>query len=194
MRLCAAFLLIVLAGCGTDGGTKFTGEVPTAEETYGGCAFCHRELAVKMTAAGGHSDLNLKCEFCHEDLRLGEAGEGHRSVPACVECHARQATHHDPERGEAGECTVCHAPHGSSNLLLVRQEIVVPSGELWTVKFNQLRGVGDGALASGATPATGICEVCHSATSFFRSDGSGEAHFTLPCFTCHPHGSGFAPR
>jgi hypothetical protein len=39
-----------------------------------------------------------------------------------------------------------------------------------------------------------VCEVCHTTTRFYRSDGTGEAHFGFPCYTCHPHDVGFLPR
>jgi predicted CXXCH cytochrome family protein len=196
----AAFALLATigvgfgAGCGTEGATKYGGDPPTAEATYGSCTFCHGDLAVHMTDTGGHGSLDLKCEVCHEELTPGEAGLGHRAVPQCADCHERQQTHHDPAAGAAGECTVCHTPHGSENLFLVNQLIRTPDGDTSEVEFTNLRGRLDGSFASVSQPGSGVCEICHTRTDYYRGDGTGEAHFPFACFTCHPHAGAFAPR
>lgn len=185
--------VLAVAACGTDGTNRFRGEAPSADETYGQCAFCHRELAEKMTVTGGHESLDLKCELCHDDLLPGDVGPGHRSVPACADCHTTQATHHDPAAGTADECVVCHTPHGSENLLLVKEVISTPNSGDRSVQFTQLLGLAEGGLASSTDPGSGICETCHTTTRYYRGDGTGEDHFPFTCFTCHTHGEGFAP-
>jgi predicted CXXCH cytochrome family protein len=191
----AGLLLAALAGCGTDGATIFESAAPpSAEATFGGCVFCHRDLAEKMTASGGHESLDLKCEFCHDDLTPGEVGPGHRSIPTCADCHLEQATHRDPAAGTPEECVVCHTPHGSDNLFLVNEVVSTPASGDRPVEFTALLGVADGGLASSTDPGTGLCETCHTQTRYFRGDGSGDDHFPFTCFTCHPHGAGFAPR
>jgi predicted CXXCH cytochrome family protein len=182
---------LALAACGTNSASRFVGDAPTAEATYGQCAFCHQALAVNMTATGGHHDLDLKCESCHADETPGLVGPGHRSVPACADCHTAQQTHGDPAAGTAEECTVCHTPHGSPNLFLVRTEIDTPAGER-EVDFTNLLGLADGSFASVSDPGTGLCETCHTTTRYYRSEGSGEPHFPFACFTCHPHAGGFS--
>jgi predicted CXXCH cytochrome family protein len=186
-------LAFTLAACGTNGAPKYEGDAPSAEVTYGTCAFCHQALAVEMTATGGHHDLDLKCESCHADETPGQVGPGHRSVPACADCHGAQQTHEDPAAGTAGECTVCHTPHGSPNLFLVRTQIETPSGGEREVEFTNLLGLADGSFASVSDPGSGLCETCHTTTRYYRSDGSGETHFPYACFTCHPHAGGFGP-
>jgi predicted CXXCH cytochrome family protein len=186
--------LLLALGCGGHGGTQFSGAAPTAEATFGICVDCHHELAVHMTATGGHHDLSVKCEFCHDDLTPGEVGPGHRSVPACAECHSEEVTHHDPAAGTAGACVVCHTPHGSPNLFLVNEQIVTPGGITRSVQLTNLLGLADGSFASVTHPGSGLCEICHTTTQFYRDDGSGNTHFSYACFTCHPHTAGFAPR
>jgi hypothetical protein len=88
---------------------------------------------------------------------------------------------------------LCHTPHGSPNLLLVRRTIETPSGNRATVELTNLGGLRDGGLASVTNPGTGVCETCHTETRYYRSDGTGEPHFEFPCYTCHPHTTGFAP-
>jgi predicted CXXCH cytochrome family protein len=188
-----AGLAIALSGCGTDGATRYVGPAPTAEQTFGSCTFCHGEVAEPLLAHG-HGDAQIRCDSaCHaSDLRPGEVGPGHRNVPRCADCHDEQQTHQDAAAGTTGECTNCHTPHGSANLFLVKEVIAPPGGSARMVTFTSLDGRGDGGFTTGT--GAGLCEVCHRETRYFRSDGSGEEHFTFPCFTCHPHTAGFAPQ
>jgi hypothetical protein len=52
----------------------------------------------------------------------------------------------------------------------------------------------EGGLVSASAPGTGLCEVCHTRTQFYRADGGGAPHYATPCGVCHPHAAGFAPR
>ena len=187
--------LLAAAGCGTDGANKFKGSAPTADEVFGSCAFCHSGLANRMVAAGGHHDLTVVCTTCHDqDLKPNDPGPGHRNVPACADCHQEQMTHHDPAQRAEDQCLVCHTPHGSPNLFLVKESIDTALGTTSEIDFTNLRGQADGSFASKSDPGTGVCEVCHSTTEFYRSNGTGEDHFTLACFACHRHAAAFAPR
>lgn len=194
-RAAAILLLAVLAAC-DKGAPQYGGSTPADNPVavYGECAYCHTELAASMVNTGGHASLAIKCVACHDNLEPDNPGPGHASVPECLDCHTVQQTHFDPGAGTPSECQVCHTPHGSPNLLLVNTFILTPEGGEAPITFTNLEGRADGSFASASDPGTGVCEVCHTDTLYYRSDGTGEPHFTFPCYTCHPHAEGFSPE
>lgn len=191
--LAVVFGMAAASGCGDQGSTRFSGTPATAVEVYGSCVFCHEGTGNRLFANGGHGSFDVSCESCHDDLRPNDPGPGHRAVPACVDCHSQQLSHHDPAPDPQSQCVLCHSPHGSPNLLLVRRSIRTPSGATATIDFTNLSGLRDGGFASLTAPGTGVCETCHTQTRYYRSDGGGEPHFEFPCYTCHPHSTGFVP-
>ncbi|MCX8071176.1 MAG: hypothetical protein N3C12_01810 [Candidatus Binatia bacterium] len=165
-----------------------------ARRVFGTCTFCHSSTADRAWQFT-HGTLVIECEKCHMANTGARYGEGHQSIVACVECHgSERKTHHDPASGTDSECANCHQPHGSPNLFLIRDRIVSPAGGERPLRLENLRGQDDAGFTSVSEPGSGLCEVCHTATRFFRSDGGGEPHFTFPCFTCHPHALGFSVR
>jgi len=70
-------------------------------------------------------------------------------------------------------------------------DVDCPSGETCgplsrTVNFTTFEGT-DGALANTDSP-DGACQVCHTATSYWKNDGSGNDHYPgNNCLVCHPH-------
>jgi predicted CXXCH cytochrome family protein len=157
------------------------------------CAICHADEAARLATGNLHGTwFANRCSSCHAEV-TPEPGPGHRARSDCADCHspARVATH-APGVGLA--CSRCHEPHGSNNIRLVRDVVRTLQGIDRPVFFTSVAGRADGSFASASAPGTGLCEICHTATQFYRADGSGVAHFTDGCLRCHAHAAGFFPR
>jgi predicted CXXCH cytochrome family protein len=154
------------------------------------CTICHSAEGARFAKPSAHSSI-FPCGDCHAEVSA-EPGPGHRALPACQSCHATTATHAPPGTG-ALPCTRCHDPHGTDNIELVLDTIVTPQAGLRPIVFDNRDGRADGSFASASSPGTGVCEVCHTTTMFYRADGAGQPHFTLPCYPCHLHDAGFIP-
>jgi predicted CXXCH cytochrome family protein len=158
------------------------------------CAICHADEASRLAKSSLHHDrFTGACSSCHAEV-MPTPGPGHRATSACADCHspARIATHVPP--GLALPCTQCHDPHGSDNIRLVRDVVRTVAGQDRAIQFDSLAGRADGSFASASAPGTGLCEVCHTRTQFYRADGTGAPHYTTTCLQCHPHDAGFAPN
>jgi predicted CXXCH cytochrome family protein len=162
--------------------------------TDASCATCHADEAERLSRPGLHQQkFGGTCSSCHAEASP-DPGPGHRATSACADCHSRErvATHVPP--GRAIPCTQCHEPHGSDNVRLVRDVVHTFQGHDQPVEFERLTGRADGSFASESEPGTGLCEICHTRTRFYRADGGGEPHYAETCVQCHSHAAGFAPR
>ena len=185
------------------GETHFTGDCTLCHDHAAGfrpvvtdanCAVCHPDQAARLTKPNlHHSKFAGKCSSCHAEAKA-EPGPGHRATSACAECHApaRIATHVPP--GVAIPCARCHEPHGTDNIRLMRDVIHTAQGADRPLRFDSVVGKADGSFASASVPGTGLCEVCHTRTQFYRADASGAPHYVTSCLQCHPHAAGFLPR
>lgn len=120
----------------------------------------------------------------------------------CTSCH-NMLDH------QSQDCLVCHTPHSTTNIYMVRETIQTPNSGPRSVVFKTL-GIGDpyndpdpvvgdpnsGAMADSTNGVfTGVCEVCHTATTHHRNDGTEPPpnhHDAENCTSCHPHTDGFA--
>ncbi len=186
VRVLALITAVALAACGGHDGPRFDGPPPP---TAG------------FATPGGVVHFDLDCTICHSPSVTPGSEQAGQTLPTCnvAACHEHDVTgplpaavhQSPPQPGSA--CLDCHHGHMSSNAALVREQILTPAGARTVVLLDLSIGVGDGGLVSVTPPVRGVCQVCHTTTRFYRADGSGEPHFTFPCFTCHQHGAGFAP-
>jgi hypothetical protein len=159
--------------------------------TDANCSICHADEAARFTRPSGHSASFPVCSGCHAEVSP-TPGPGHRAVEACQSCHPDNATH--APMGPPGlPCTQCHDPHGTTNIDLVLDVLTTTEGTKVPIRFDNLSGRKDGSFASATAPGTGICEVCHTTTKFYRADGIDQPHFTFSCLPCHLHERGFQP-
>jgi predicted CXXCH cytochrome family protein len=161
--------------------------------TEANCTICHADEATRLAKPSLHNaNFTGKCTSCHAEAKP-DPGPGHRAISACTQCHApADIMTHMPPGVAPLPCTQCHDPHGSDNIELVRDVTHTPQGLDQPIHFIGRGGKADGSFVSVSAPGSGVCETCHTTTQFYRADGTGAAHFTLPCFPCHTHGKGFA--
>jgi predicted CXXCH cytochrome family protein len=160
--------------------------------TDANCALCHTDEAARFAKPSGHQASFAACSGCHGEGSTSTPGPGHRKIEPCETCHPANATH-APTGPPGLPCTQCHDPHGTDNASLVLDVLTTTAGAQVPIRFDNLFGRTDGSFAGASAPGTGICEVCHTTTKFYRADGSGDPHFTFSCLPCHRHAAGFAP-
>ena len=51
-------------------------------------------------------------------------------------------------------------------------------------------GTGPADYTYAVGDGSGLCEVCHTSTAHYQSDGSGTAHYADNCLSCHTHDGG----
>ena len=170
----------------TDCHDHALGFLPVADNDN--CHICHDVESARFMLPSGHSE-NFQCTGCHPEVKV-TPGPGHRAVPACSDCHDNAT--HAPD-GMGFPCTQCHQPHGTTNIDLVVEALQTVQGPVVPIRFDNLQGKTDGSFASASDPGSGVCEVCHTTTAYYRADGGGAPHFTVSCLPCHRHSGGFAP-
>jgi len=162
--------------------------------TDANCTICHATEGTQLAKPSLHHDrFTGTCSSCHAEVSP-DPGPGHRATSACTDCHSssRAANHVPP--GITIPCLQCHDPHGTDNIRLIRDVIDATNAGDRPLRFDNLTGRADGSFASVSAPGTGLCEVCHTQTQFYRADGGGAPHFTTTCTLCHPHTAGFLPQ
>ncbi len=107
----------------------------------------------------------------------------------CWDCHGEN-THKD------ANCLICHQAHNSGNLSDVRETVHTPDFSDRAVRFTSQTGAD--SFADGDTNHNSICEVCHTATKYYRRDGLGQSthadgqdYTGKKCTACHLHNYGF---
>ncbi|MFH0980217.1 MAG: cytochrome c3 family protein [Planctomycetota bacterium] len=151
-------------------------------------------------------DGKVECLTCHavHDADSGGAYDGAgdgmllrgpNDGTLCRSCHTEHIGH-TPGGSWQPTCNDCHDVHDPANLNLALVGATVYNRTLGVDKPVVFTAeTGPNSFADGEPPAIdGICEVCHTATTYHRHDGTGAPHnASQDCTTCHPHDAGFMP-
>ena len=170
--------LIAVAGVVVAENWETTLGVGTDLAAEAKCLSCHVAIKDKWDHLSTHKLLH-DCLECHKTN--APSGAGHADKRACADCHSQKA-HPTTD----ATCASCHEVHGTANAFLVKDSV---GGK--AVVLAKPEGKSDVGLVRGT--GAGVCEVCHAGAKYYNGDGTGAAHETGWCITCHSHQNGFAP-
>jgi len=172
-------------------GTSHAWGVPAINETYGSVG-----PAPDGPMAGHLDDGLIKCATCHEQHNSVSGTPFLRAEgnTLCAECHPEQIRH-TPAGVWQPNCLECHHAHEPTtrNNSLIRGSVYNETLDVDKTVVLTARTGPDGFAGAGVT-IDGICQVCHTATTYHRYDGTGAPHHQgADCLSCHPHEAGFMP-
>ncbi|MBK6766782.1 MAG: hypothetical protein IPG71_10835 [bacterium] len=143
-----------------------------------------------------HVTHGVNCNSCHL-LPFTEPSprpEWWDTDHLCKSCHvetgfAKQAQTH--LGGDTLTCTICHSPHYQQEQFphyFINN--INPVNESDAMLFNH-----ETDFVHGAPDYNGICEICHTQTSYYQNNSSGDHthHSGSDCVVCHKHENGFYP-
>ncbi len=143
------------------------------------------------------NDGKIKCATCHDQHNNDAGAPFLRAAPAalCRDCHADHIVH-TPSGSWQPTCLECHEAHDATDRNLSLVDGTVHNQTLGvdkTVVFTATTG--PNSFDDGDPAANdGICQVCHTATTFHTHDGAGLPHMDgTDCTDCHLHDAGFMP-
>jgi hypothetical protein len=154
-----------------------------APHEIGVCTNCHTHDTGFMPIGDPPDPSHLfitDCTLCHDP---GTYIPGATLDNAkCLACHDGLSatlveTHHTP--GDLN-CTDCHN-------VMRDQTPNIKAIKLTLAAFTANAAGSDFAPGTGA----GICETCHTTTTYYNNTGTGAPHETWVCTTCHSHDIGF---
>jgi predicted CXXCH cytochrome family protein len=163
------------------------------------------------TVTPGEDVINcLSCHRAHgsehkRHLRWDPTAPG--ASGSCATCHISKAAESvDYYLCEnIDDCNSCHTSHGQSDRPGTPEEFGPALNQrlVWNIIFSPVEEVyrdvtfpiydANGSLfVRNASPWDGICEACHTLTTYYRNDGTGVAHYGGPssgheCTECHYH-------
>jgi hypothetical protein len=154
-----------------------------APHETGVCSTCHTHdtgFTPPVDAADTPHDGITDCTLCHDgdDYAAGATLDNVK----CLACHdggtaTLVETHHTPADLN---CTDCHNVMRAQGTNLSHVKTTLAA-------FTANAAGSDFAPGTGA----GVCETCHTTTTYYNNTGTGAPHETTVCTTCHTHDAGF---
>ena len=170
-----------------SGGHHLTG----GKLTDGACVVCHDMTEHQQ------GDVRLWDNPANPSAALVVTGDPDDLVTFCTSCHggSDHPTVHKTGATWEPACTECHELHDPLNLNLSLVTDVVHSQTLDTDKSIVFTArTGPHSFSNGAGATDGVCQVCHTETTYHLHDGTGAPHHDgEDCTDCHSHGEGFMP-
>jgi hypothetical protein len=180
-----------------------TNGTQTEVVTNADCLVCHDQanhmsysdgVSVYLEDAGGGAShlydgtavsLEDFCLACHDGTHSSPFSDG----TAAPDMSTWDGNVHGPS---GKTCAECHPNgHGTSNIDLIGDTIATPNSGDWSVLFTGYTG--SNSYADGDATYDGVCEACHTSTSFHRNNASGtHTHEAAnDCRACHTHNTGY---
>ena len=138
----------------------------------------------------------ISCNSCHTRPPVipSPKPEWWTSDHMCKSCHV-ETGFAAPVQSHLGTdtltCSICHNPHFHQpqyERYFIRNGNPVDESE--HMLFNHATD-----FIHGAPNFDGICEICHTQTDYYRSNGTGLEHYPgSNCLDCHSHWNGFMPE
>ncbi len=133
----------------------------------------------------------VECSSCHQ-VHFAATNDGNllrqtNNSALCQSCHKYQ-----DHNGMT--CSNCHKTHNTNknNVYLVNSNITTPNSGTKSVNLSAFSGTN--SFADGDATYDGICEVCHTTTSYHQNGNGGDHshYFGENCTTnCHKHEDDF---
>lgn len=153
------------------------------------CSFCHNLHGGSYAALSDYAVVEDLCLSCH-----GDGG------PATVDRDGTQvsvpqngyAIHDGPKHSSPTGCWSCHNHEGEAgaNLAMVPAQLETPNSGTRSVVFTAYTGTN--SFGDGDSTYDGVCQVCHTATTYHLNTSLGAAHDVgTDCRACHTHSGGF---
>ena len=154
-------------------------------------------------AVSGNGAANKVCSSCHDSNAVGHldgtSGDDMLLIAAAATCTTSchgpggSAVKDGINTHQAKDCSVCHDPHGTSNIYMINS---TSTGNFsGTVVFNALTGANSYDEVDAGN-SDDLCATCHTypTTTHNNKTNEGVAHNEgTDCFTCHKSHSDATP-
>ncbi|MGB8930709.1 MAG: CxxxxCH/CxxCH domain-containing protein [Anaeromyxobacteraceae bacterium] len=156
--------------------------------------------AYNSASATFGNDLCLNCHKTDAATRFGVDPDGASAGYVVREAATKfvDTWHHGDDHTAAPvttggkRCWDCHDPHGDTNLHMIGADVLPNSTDAYGLAGTRVTVAFTSEAAGGytrtATPWTGVCQACHTKTTYWTNIGGGLTHNSgTDCISCHTH-------